>query len=117
MRPSPRTWLVPASALILVALFVADLMTRDDTVLVALYALGPLIAVLGGGPRAVAAVGALALALAVAHTLDDDMSSTAQDVVRARDGGAQPRCSPSGSRRCASARSTSTARPRRGSGS
>ena len=82
MRPSLRTWLVPAAALLLVVLFVADLMTRDDTVLVALYALGPLIAVVGGGPRAVAAVGALALALAIAHTVDDDMSHAAQDVVR-----------------------------------
>ena len=82
MRSSPRTWLVPLSALILVALFVADLRTRDDTVLVALYALGPLLALLGGGPRAVAGIGGLALALAVAHSVDDETSTTAQDVVR-----------------------------------
>ncbi|MGZ8647933.1 MAG: SpoIIE family protein phosphatase [Solirubrobacteraceae bacterium] len=82
MRSSPRTWLVPLSALILVALFVADLKTRDDTVLVALYALGPLLALLGGGPRAVAGIGGLALALAVAHSVDAETSTTAQDVVR-----------------------------------
>ena len=82
MRPLARSWLVPLSAVILLALFVADLLTRDDTVLVALYALAPLIAALGGHPRAVAAVGALAVALAVATTVDDNMSTTAQDVIR-----------------------------------
>ena len=82
MRPLARSWLVPLSAVILAALFVADLLTRDDTVLVALYALAPLIAALGGHPRAVAAVGALAVALAVATTVDDNMSTNAQDVIR-----------------------------------
>jgi PAS domain S-box-containing protein len=82
VRPLARSWLVPLSAVILAALFVADLLTRDDTVLVALYALAPLIAALGGHPRAVAAVGALAVALAVATTVDDNMSTNAQDVIR-----------------------------------
>ncbi|HET9741090.1 MAG TPA: SpoIIE family protein phosphatase [Solirubrobacteraceae bacterium] len=82
MRPFARSWLVPLSAVILSALFVADLLTRDDTVLVALYALAPLIAALGGTPQAVAAVGVLALALAAATTIDDNMSTTAQDVIR-----------------------------------
>ena len=82
MRPLARSSLVPLAAVILAALFVADLLTRDDTVLVALYALPPLIAALGGNPRAVAAVGALAVALAVATTVDDNMSTIAQDVIR-----------------------------------
>ena len=77
-----RSWLVPLSAALLAALSVADLLTRDDTVLVALYALGPLIAALGANPRATGAVGGLAIALAAAHTVDDEISSTAQDVVR-----------------------------------
>jgi len=65
-----------------VALFVADELTDDDTVLVALYALGPLIAILGAGPRAAAAVGGLAVLLALAHTAGNDEAGTAQEVVR-----------------------------------
>jgi PAS domain S-box-containing protein len=64
-----------------VALFIVDELTTEDTVLVALYALGPLIAILGAGPQAGAAVGVLAVLLALAHVVGDE-SGTTQDVVR-----------------------------------
>jgi PAS domain S-box-containing protein len=82
VRHVVRSRLVALSALILVALFVADVLTSDDTVLVALYALGPLIAALGGSPRAASAIGALAISLALAHTITDETSTTAQHLVR-----------------------------------
>jgi hypothetical protein len=72
VRHVVRSRLVALSALILVALFVADVLTSDEAVLVALYALGPLIAALGGSPRAASAIGALAISLAFAHTITDE---------------------------------------------
>ena len=82
MRPLARSWVVPFSVALLVALFVADLITTEAVVLVALYALGPLIAALGGTPRGAAAVGALAVALALAYVVIDRTSSPEQQLVR-----------------------------------
>jgi PAS domain S-box-containing protein len=81
MRPPARTWLIPLTALILAVLFVADVWTRDDTVLVALYALVPLLAAVGGNPRVTATIGGFAIGLAVAHTIEHETATTAQEVV------------------------------------
>jgi len=101
---------------VLAALVALDLATGERVILVALYAVAPVLAALGGGPRPTAVVGGLSVAAAVLVTLvlrGDDMG--AQDAVR-------PlvvvllalwRCGP---RDCASARSARARRRGRRSG-
>jgi len=78
----PRSWLVLALAA-LAALVALDLATGERVILVALYAVAPVLAALGAGPRPTAVVGGLSVAAAVLVTLvlrGDDMG--AQDAVR-----------------------------------
>ena len=71
-----RPWAVAATA-VLVALFVIDLATGPDVVVIALYGIAPLIASLGANWRSTATVGALALLAALAsRALTDDMEAT-----------------------------------------
>ena len=77
MRPP---LLAALAALVTGSLVVLDVLTGESTVLVPLFLLGPLIAALGTGPRATAAVAALTIALAAIRVTDDGLMS--QDLVR-----------------------------------
>jgi PAS domain S-box-containing protein len=79
--PQSRIWVPAAGALLVVALAIADAVSGDDIVIVPLYVLGPLIAALAGGPRATAAVGALASVLGMLLLLKQP-ESAGQDAVR-----------------------------------
>ena len=63
-----RRWIAAGVAAILLV-FVLDRLTSADVALVTLSAAGPLIAAVGGSPRATAAVAALAVAVALAELL------------------------------------------------
>src|SRR5262245_3274676 len=63
------------------ALFILDSVTGDETIFVPGYVLGPLIAALAAGPRPVAAVGVVAIALGFVGLLQDG-DFEGQDVIR-----------------------------------
>ena len=69
------------AALLVGVLAIVDASTGDDVVIVPLYVLAPLVAALAASPRATAAVGALASALA-ALMLVKQSEGAGQDVVR-----------------------------------
>ena len=64
VAPDNRRW-VAAGVAAVVLVFVVDRLTSADIALVTLSAAGPLIAAVGGSPRATAAVAALAVAVAL----------------------------------------------------
>ena len=57
------TWVPVLAALLVIALAIGDAISGDDVVIVPLYVLGPLLASVAAGPRATAAVAALASVL------------------------------------------------------
>jgi PAS domain S-box-containing protein len=77
LRPSAVAVL---ATLAIAVLFALDVLTGEETVLVPLYVLGPLIAALAAHPRETAAISALTIALAAIRLADAGMSG--QDVVR-----------------------------------
>ena len=66
----------------LVAIAIADRLAPPGTVLVTLLVFGPLLAAIGGSPRATAMVALLAVALVVAGRLLDERRFDGQDTVR-----------------------------------
>jgi PAS domain S-box-containing protein len=82
LLPTARTWVVPAALALLAALFVADLLTGDQPVLVPIYVLAPLLAAAAARPRVVAAIAATAFALGLARTLTLDDPELGQEVIR-----------------------------------
>jgi PAS domain S-box-containing protein len=76
-----QPWVPVLAVLLLAALAVGDALTGDDTVIVPLYVLGPLLASLAAGPRITALVAVLASVLgAVVLAVETEMSA-GQDVV------------------------------------
>jgi PAS domain S-box-containing protein len=72
----PHRWAAAAIA-VLVVVFVVDLVTGPDVLLIALYGIAPLVAAYGTGWRTTAAVGLAALAVAeISSTTIDQMDST-----------------------------------------
>jgi PAS domain S-box-containing protein len=77
----PR-WVLALAALLVVVMAGADAVTGEDTIIVPLYVLGPLLAALAAGPRATAAVAVLASVLGTAVLIAQTEMSAGQDVIR-----------------------------------